>query len=62
MAEWAQKFIDANDERHADEAAEMPTATDAKRSIDFAVALGQFAFVLPAQVQQGRAATAKPSA
>lgn len=57
MKEWAHEVrLDANDQRHADEAATLPTTADAQRSIEFAQALGQFLFVLPAQVAKGRAA------
>ncbi len=58
MKEWAHEVrLDANDQRHADEAAALPTTAAAQRSIEFAQALGQFLFVLPAQVARGRAAT-----
>jgi hypothetical protein len=54
MATWAHEVrLDANDQRHVDEAAVLPTPEDAKRAIDFALALAQFLFVLPAQVQRG---------
>jgi endonuclease I len=54
MASWAHKVrLDANDERHSDESAAMPDSNDAKRSVDFALALAQFMFVLPAKVQSG---------
>ncbi|MBI4608491.1 MAG: DUF4145 domain-containing protein [Candidatus Rokubacteria bacterium] len=54
MAQWAHEVrIDANDQRHADEAAPLPTADEARRCVDFARALGEFMFVLPAQVQKG---------
>lgn len=54
MGEWAHKVrLDANDQRHADEEATLPDENDAKRSIEFASALGQFMFVLPALVQRG---------
>ena len=57
MKEWAHEVrLDANDQRHADEAAALPTTADAQRSIEFAQALGQFLFTLPAQVARGRAA------
>ena len=57
MKEWAHEVrLDANDQRHADEAAALPTTADAQRSIEFAQALGQFLFVLPTQVARGRAA------
>lgn len=54
MALWAHEVrLDANDERHVDENASMPNTADAKRSVDFALALAQFMFVLPAKVQSG---------
>ena len=57
MKDWAHEVrLNANDQRHADEAAAMPTPADAQRSVEFVQALGQFLFVLPAQVARGRAA------
>ncbi|MGI4971706.1 MAG: DUF4145 domain-containing protein [Janthinobacterium lividum] len=57
MKEWAHEIrLDANDQRHADQEAALPTTADAQRSIDFAQALGQFLYALPARVAQGRAA------
>lgn len=54
MATWAHEVrLDANDQRHADETAALPSEEDAKRVIDFAQALGMFLFVLPARVQRG---------
>lgn len=54
MAKWAHDVrLDANDQRHADQAGSLPTQTDAKRAIDFAAALGTFLFVLPARVRRG---------
>lgn len=54
MAQWAHEVrIDANDQRHADNAASLPTTGEARRCVDFAIALGQFMFVLPARVQKG---------
>jgi hypothetical protein len=56
MAQWAHEIrLDANDQRHADPSAALPTPEDARRCLDFAVALGQFLFVLPARVARGRA-------
>jgi len=56
MAEWAHEVrLDANDQRHADEMAELPDSSDAKKSIEFSLALAQFLFVLPARVAAGRA-------
>jgi len=55
MAEWAHDIrLDANDERHADENAELPTSEDATKCIDFVRALAEFMFVLPAKVERGR--------
>jgi hypothetical protein len=55
MAEWAHEVrLDANDERHADEAAPFPKKEDAQRCIAFAKALAEFMFVLPARVARGR--------
>lgn len=57
MAQWAHDVrLDANDERHADEKSPLPGPEDAKRAVDFAVALGQFMFVLPTRVKRGIAA------
>jgi Domain of unknown function (DUF4145) len=54
MAKWAHEVrLDANDQRHADDAAPLPTAKDAKRAVDFAMALGTFMFVLPSLVERG---------
>lgn len=57
MAAWAHEIrLDANDQRHADEAAELPSKTDAQKVIAFATALSQFLYVLPARVERGRKA------
>jgi len=54
MATWAHEVrLDANDQRHADEAANLPSPEDAKRVIDFATALAEILFVLPSRVQRG---------
>ncbi len=54
MATWAHRVrLDANDQRHADEEATLPEHDDAKRSIEFALALGEIMFVLPARVTAG---------
>ena len=54
MSKWAHEIrLDANDQRHADESAPLPTDADAKKCIDFAVALGDILFVLPARVRRG---------
>ena len=54
MAKWAHQVrLGANDERHADEDAELPTSKDAEKLIDFTTSLAQFLFVLPARIEQG---------
>ena len=54
MAAWAHEVrLDANDQRHADESASLPTDKDAKRVIDFTSAFAEFLFVLPSRVQRG---------
>ncbi|MEW6241689.1 MAG: DUF4145 domain-containing protein [Chloroflexota bacterium] len=54
MAKWAHNVrLDANEPRHADENASLPSADDARRSIEFAIALGEFLFVLPSRVNRG---------
>lgn len=54
MAQWAHDVrLDANDQRHSDEEAPFPSIEQAKKCIDFALALAQFMFVLPARVQRG---------
>ncbi len=54
MASWAHEVrLDANDQRHADEAASLPTRQDATRVIEFASALAEFLFVLPERIQRG---------
>jgi hypothetical protein len=54
MADWAHYVrLDANDQRHADVAATLPTIDDAKKCLDFALALAEVLFVLPARVREG---------
>jgi hypothetical protein len=54
MAAWAHEVrLDANDQRHADQGASLPSEDDARRSLDFAHALGTFLFVLPDRVRRG---------
>ncbi len=61
MSAWAHDVrLDANGERHADDALPMPEKLDADRAIGFAMALGEFLFVLPAMVARGRQASIKP--
>lgn len=54
MTKWAHAVrLDANDQRHADDGAALPSEADAQRSIDFASALAEILFVLPARVERG---------
>jgi hypothetical protein len=54
MGLWAHEIrLDANDERHADETAPMPTKNDAEKCIDFALALAEYMFVLPSRITRG---------
>jgi hypothetical protein len=63
MAEWAHDIrLDANDQRHADQGSALPETDDARRCVDFALALAQFLFVLPARVKRGLAAAASNAA
>lgn len=62
MAQWAHQVrLDANDQRHADESMPLPRTEDARRCLDFAEALGDVLFVLPARVTRGRAEAAMGS-
>ena len=55
MAAWAHEIhLEANSQRHADDKNDLPTTNDAHRMIDFAMALAQFMYVLPARVAKGR--------
>lgn len=54
MASWAHDVrLDANDQRHADTDSVLPSIEDARHVIAFAVALGEFMFVLPSRVRRG---------
>jgi hypothetical protein len=54
MAAWAHEVrLDANDQRHSDEEAPIPDESQAKKCVEFALALGQFMFVLPARIERG---------
>ncbi len=56
MALWAHEVrLEANDQRHADAAAALPTEEEARRVLEFAFALAELLFVLPARVKRGRA-------
>jgi hypothetical protein len=54
MSQWAHQIrLEANDQRHADENSTLPTIEDAKRIVDFALALAEFLYVLPNKVIKG---------
>lgn len=62
MGTWAHRVrLEANSVRHAD-AAKPPTQEDAHHSLEFAVALGDFLFVLVARVAAGVKQAGKPPA
>jgi hypothetical protein len=55
MAAWAHEVrLDANDQRHADDNAPLPTPEAAARVLEFSRTLATLLFVLPAQVARGR--------
>ncbi|MCR9608001.1 DUF4145 domain-containing protein [Vibrio alginolyticus] len=54
MATWAHDVrLDANDQRHADQNASLPTTIDAQRVLDFSMALAEILYVLPSKVARG---------
>ncbi|PIR48103.1 hypothetical protein COV06_01455 [Candidatus Uhrbacteria bacterium CG10_big_fil_rev_8_21_14_0_10_50_16] len=54
MSTWAHQVrLEANEERHADDDAMMPSYQDAKLTVNFAQALAEFLFVLPSMVTKG---------
>jgi len=62
MAYWAHDVrLDANDQRHSDMEAVLPTTEDAERVVDFVEALAQFLFVLPSRIRQGRKSATETS-
>lgn len=57
MGRWAHEVrLDANEPRHADDTAPLPSEVMAKKAVEFVQALAQFLFVLPARVERGLAA------
>lgn len=57
MAEWAHVVrLGSNRPRHADKEAPHVSPEEAKRSVDFAEALGNFLFVLSGKIDRGIAA------
>lgn len=62
MSNWAHHVrLDANDQRHADNDAELPTVDDAKKAIDFTRTLSEILFTLPSKVRRGLEETAAKS-
>jgi hypothetical protein len=54
MAQWAHQIrLDANEQRHAEVSATLPTDKDAKLTFDFAIAFAEYLFVLPSKVASG---------
>jgi hypothetical protein len=54
MKQWAHQIrLDANDQRYASYPAALPTREDARRCLDFAIALADILYVLPARVTRG---------
>ena len=54
MANWAHHIrIEANGSRHRKIGAPLATKEDAEQSLEFAIALAEFLFVLPARVTKG---------
>lgn len=63
MASWAHEVrLDANDQRHADTDAPLPSEEDARRVVEFAMALAQIMFVLPSRVARGIESAKRKSA
>lgn len=58
MELWAHEVrLSANDERHSDENAELPTPEDAQHCIEFTKTLAEFLFVLPFKIKRGLASS-----
>ena len=54
MATWAHEVrLDANEQRHSDNKLELPIKEDAQKTIDFALALAEYLFVLPSKIKRG---------
>jgi hypothetical protein len=60
MKEWAHFIrLEANDQRHADDQAPLPTPERARLVAEFARTLAEILFVLPSRVRRGKAAAAE---
>ena len=60
MSDWAHAVrLASNNPRHADLNAPHATPEEAKATIEFTIALGQFLFVLPAKIARGKLAADK---
>jgi Domain of unknown function (DUF4145) len=60
MADWAHAVrLGSNRPRHADRDAPHVSAEEAKQSVEFAEALGNFLFVLTARIDRGLEAAKK---
>jgi len=54
MGKWAHQVrLEANDERHADDDAILPTVEQARQTIEFTKTLADLLFVLPSKVSRG---------
>ncbi len=54
MVKWTREIIlDANEQGHDDEKINLPVKEDAERSIEFALTLAEYLFVLPSRVNKG---------
>lgn len=57
MVAWAHQVrLDANDQRHP-KGGSLPSVSDAQHSVDFAMALAEYLYALPARVTRGLSAT-----
>lgn len=60
MSEWAHAVrLEANKPRHADIDEPHATRESAQQTIEFAEALGEYLFVLPARIERGKVAASE---
>lgn len=63
MSEWAHAVrLEANKPRHADLDEPHATKLMAEQTVEFAQALGEFLFALPARIERGKVASSEASA